>query len=98
MADRVAAKVGTYEKDGQTKGDYARLGVQLHNDNGAYLLLDPTINLAGVLIKQNAMARAEGKQERDMVMVSIFTDKPKGESPQQSAPSQDFQPDSSIPF
>jgi hypothetical protein len=96
MAKRLTAKVGTYEKNGETKGEYARLGVLMESANGEYALLDPSINLSGVLQKQNAMAAKEGKQMRDMVMVSVFTDKPKTE--QQSAPSQDFQPDESLPF
>lgn len=72
MAKRLVAKTGEYQKDGQTKGRYTDLGVILSNNNGDYMLLDPTINLAGVLAKQNAMARQSGGQERDSVMVSIF--------------------------
>lgn len=72
MAKRLTAKTGEYQKDGQTKGRYTDLGVILSNNNGEYMLLDPTVNLAGVLVKQNAMARAAGQQERDSVMVSIF--------------------------
>ena len=86
MARRLAAKVGTYQKDGATKGEYAKLGVILSNQNGDYLLIDPSINLAGVLIKQNLMAKAEGKPERDMVMVSVFDDSQ--QQGQQSAPQQ----------
>lgn len=75
MAKRVVAKVGTYtNQQGETKGEYQRLGVMMQSDNGEYMLLDPCINLAGVLIKQNALAAKEGKQQRDMVMISIFDD------------------------
>ena len=74
MAKRIAAKVGEYQKDGKTKGEYAKIGVILNNDNGEYILLDPTISMAGVLAKQNALARKTGKQERDMVIASIFDD------------------------
>ena len=74
MAKRIVAKTGTYQKDGQDKGEYAKLGVMLTNDNGDYMLLDPCVNLAGVLIKQNALAAKTGGQQRDMVMVSIFDD------------------------
>jgi len=101
MTDRLAAKVGTYtNKEGVEKGDYARLGVILTNDNGSYALLDPTINLSGVLQKQNAMAAKEGKPMRDMVLCSIFTDKQNQAAPaqQQSAPSAEFVPDQQIPF
>lgn len=75
MAKRLVAKVGEYQKDGQTKGEYQRLGVLIQgNDGGEYMLLDPSINLAGVLIKQNAMAASKGGQLRDTVMISVFSD------------------------
>lgn len=74
MAKRIVAKTGQYEKEGQTKGEYTKLGVMLNNDNGEYMLLDPSVSLAGVLIKQNALAAKSGGQQRDMVMVSIFED------------------------
>ena len=82
MAKRIVAKTGTYQKDGQEKGEYTKLGVMLSNDNGEYMLLDPCANLAGVLIKQNALAAKSGGKQRDMVMVSIFED----DNQQQQAP------------
>jgi len=72
MSKKLIAKVGTYQKNGETKNEYDELGVMLENDNGPYILLDPSINLAGVLIKQNIMAFAEGKQARSNVMISVF--------------------------
>ena len=72
MAKRLVCKVDEYEKDGQQKGKYVEIGVILSNDNGEYLLLDPTINLAGVLQKQNMLGRKKQQQPRDMVAASIF--------------------------
>ena len=80
MAKRIVAKIGTYEKDGQTKGEYAKLGVMLNNNNGDYMLLDPSISLAGVLARQNVMALSAGAEQRDMVMVSIFDDDNQGQN------------------
>ena len=74
MAKRILAKTGEYQKEGQTKGEYTKLGVMLNNDNGEYMLLDPSVSLAGLLIKQNALAAKSGGQQRDMVMISIFED------------------------
>ena len=74
MSKRIVAKTGEYQKDGQTKGEYTKLGVMLDNNNGEYMLLDPSVSLAGVLVKQNALAAKTGGQQRDMVMVSIFND------------------------
>jgi len=72
MSKRITAKVEEYQKDGEIKGKYVELGVILENQNGEFILLDPTINLAGVLAKQNAMEFAKGGQMRDNVMCSIF--------------------------
>jgi len=74
MAKRIVAKTGEYQKDGQTKGEYTKLGVMLNNNNGDYMLLDPSVSLAGLLIKQNTLAAQSGCQQRDMVMISIFED------------------------
>jgi len=89
MAKRIVAKTGVYQKDGQEKGEYTKLGVMLNNNNGDYMLMDPCINLAGVLLKQNALAAKTGGQQRDMVMISIFDDDNQGQ--QQSAPQQQQQ-------
>ena len=75
MAKRLSAKVGSFvNQQGETKGEYVKLGVIMNGDNGEYLLLDPTVSLAGVLAKQNALAIKEGKQVRDSVMCSVFDD------------------------
>lgn len=79
MAKRIVAKTGEYQKDGQTKGEYTKLGVMLNNNNGDYMLLDPSVNLAGVLIKQNSLAAKNNGQQRDMVMISIFDDDNQGQ-------------------
>ena len=75
MAKKLSAKIGEFtDNQGNTKGRYANLGVVLSNNNGEYLLMDPTVDLGGVLALQNMMARAKGQQERDRVMVSVFDD------------------------
>ncbi|MEQ3625961.1 MAG: hypothetical protein ABNH26_08640 [Celeribacter sp.] len=72
MVKRLTAKVGEYEKDGQTKGRYVDLGVILSNQNGEFMLLDPSVNLAGVLMQQRILGQAKGQKASDRVMVSIF--------------------------
>lgn len=84
MAKRLVAKTGEYQKDGQTKGEYVKIGVVLSNQNGEYMLLDPAVSLAGVLAKQNALAMSKGEQVRDNVMISVFDD----DNQQQQAPQQ----------
>jgi len=75
MAKRIVAKTGSFtNQQNEVKGEYTKLGVILSNDNGEYMLLDPSVSLAGVLIKQNALTAKTGGQQRDMLMVSIFED------------------------
>lgn len=73
MTKKLLAKVGTYtNNNNEQKNDYVKLGVVMSGQNGEFMLLDPTVNLAGVLLKQNAMNASEGKPQRDTVMVSVF--------------------------
>ena len=44
-----------------------------------YVLLDPTVNLAGVLLKQNVLAQKRNEAPSDMVMTSIFEDNNQGQ-------------------
>lgn len=72
MVKRLMVKTGEYQKDGQTKGRYTEVGVIMSNDKGEYALLDPAVNLAGVLLQQKILADANGGRSGDRVMVSIF--------------------------
>lgn len=73
MAKQIIAVTGEYQKQDGTQGaNFAEIGVVMTSQNGRdYALLDPTINLAGILLKQNALAAAKGEQPRDMVMCSV---------------------------
>ncbi len=84
MAKRITAKVEEYQKDGETKGKYVEIGVILENNNGQFILLDPTVNLAGVLAKQNVMEFSKGGQMRDNVMCSIFDNDNQQNQPNQN--------------
>ena len=85
MSKRLSAKVGEYQdkQTNETKGEYVQIGVILNNDNGEFLLLDPTVSLAGVLAKQNALEFKKGGQIRDNVMCGIYEDQPKQNNQQQ---------------
>tara|TARA_R110000744_G_scaffold104925_1_gene200713 strand:- start:1764 stop:2093 length:330 start_codon:yes stop_codon:yes gene_type:complete len=79
MSKRLSAKTGEYQdkQSGETKGEYVQIGVILNNNNGDYLLLDPTVSLAGVLAKQNALEFKKGGTMRDNVMCGIYEEQPK---------------------
>ena len=91
MTRRLTAKVGEYQKDGQTKGRYVDVGALLSNQNGEYILLNPSVSLSGILAMQNAMSQ----QPRTNVMISIFDSdnqqQPQAPQQQQQAPQQQVQ-------
>lgn len=73
MTKRLSAVIGEYTKDGQQKAEWANIGVIITGKNGKeYVLLDPTVNLAGVLLKQNVLAGKKNEAPSDMVMTSVF--------------------------
>lgn len=84
MTKRLSVKVGEYQKDGETKGEYIRLGALMSgSDGGEFLLLDPTVNIAGCLAKQNMLNHKNNKPVRDSLMVSVFDDSQQnGQAPQ----------------
>jgi len=95
MAKRIVVKVGSYTNaQGETKGEYVKVGVILQNDNGEFILLDPAINHAGLLLKQQINGIA--KNGSDSVIASIFTDE--NNAPQKAAVmSQNNQPNNDAP-
>ena len=100
MSSNLTAKTGTYTKDGVEKSEYTKLGVLLDGSNGQYILLDPALNLAGVLLKQNLLSG----QARNSIMVSIFSnDRDNQQAPAQakqggSFNDRDTMKDDEIPF
>jgi len=87
----LVAKVGEYIKDGQQKSRYMKVGVLMTKDDGSFALIDPTINFAGILVRQNMMQDTA----RDSVMISIFDqERAASPAPQQAGqPSPDFDDD-----
>ena len=95
MTKRLSAVTGEYTKDGQQKAEWTNVGVIITGKNGKdYALLDPSVNLAGVLIKQNVLAAKKGEQPSDMVMTSIFEEQQSQQQGgyQQQAPQHQQQP------
>lgn len=94
---RITAKIDEYQKDNQTKGKYVEIGVVLSNENGEYILLNPTVDLSGVLMRQRLLAQKNGKKSMDSVACSIFDNSQQNRAPgQQSTDNNGF--DSDIPF
>lgn len=74
MAKRLVAVVGEYtNQQGEQKAEFCEIGVINVSQNGKeYALIDPAVNIAGVLAKQNVLAAKRGEGLRDMVMCSVF--------------------------
>jgi len=108
MSRDVVAKTGEYTtKDGETKSEWTKIGVILSNQNGEYMLLDPAVNLAGVLAKQNMLAIEQRKAGNEKartgkaVMCSIFDRDQKGQqapAPQSTPPQAGGFDDMDVPF
>ena len=82
---RLSSVVGEYtdKQTNQQKSEWQNIGViGIGKNSKEYMLLDPTVNLAGVLLKQNVLAAKRGDQLSDMVMTSIFEEN----NQQQQAP------------
>ena len=72
MKKTISAVIGEYQKDGQTKAEWADVGVILTSNNGKeYMLLNAEVSLAGILAKQNVLAQIKGEKHRANVMCSI---------------------------
>ena len=100
MTKRLSAVVGEYtNKENQQKAEWVNIGIiGVGKNNKEYVLLDPTINLAGILLKQNVLAQKRNEAPSDMVMTSIFEEQPQQQNNQgfqqnnqQQQPQQGFQ-------
>lgn len=70
----ICVKVGTYEKNGETKSKYENVGSKWEKDDGGtFMLLKRTFNPAGVPNPDN----------KDSVILSVFDKKEKEQSSQQ---------------
>ncbi|NRA76709.1 MAG: hypothetical protein HRU18_00755 [Pseudoalteromonas sp.] len=72
---RLSAVVGEYtdKQTNQQKAEWASVGVIGVSAKGKeYMLLNPEVSLAGLLVKQNVLAANKGEKLSDMVMISII--------------------------
>lgn len=74
MTKRISAVTGEYQnQQGEQKAEFTQIGIVGVSQSGKeYILLDPSISLAGVLARQNALAFKRGEPMRDMIMCSVF--------------------------
>ena len=73
----LAVKVGSYQKDGETKNRYENVGAIMEGDKGQFMFLKRSFNPAGI--------DAEGKES---IIISMFAPKEKtGNAQNDSSPS-----------
>jgi len=63
----LAVKVGSYQKDGETKNRYENIGAIMSNDKGQFMFLKRSFNPAGV----------EFKEGSESIIISMFAPKEK---------------------
>jgi len=69
----LVVKVGSYEKNGETKNKYQNIGAVIQGDNGPYIIMDRTFNPAGVPNPEN----------RENFIVSLFEPRDNNQQNQQ---------------
>ena len=90
----LAVKVGTYQKDGETKNRYENIGAVMKSDDGStFLFIKKTFNPAGVPTDEG----------RESILVSVFDLKDsdggqRQQAPSRQAPVQQGIADDDIPF
>jgi len=105
MAKKITARVGSYTNaQGEQKGRFVEIGALGISQAGKeYVLINPTVDLGGVLQLQNIEAAKEGKEPSDRIICSVFDNdnaqgqgngygqapqqRPQGYQQQQAAPS-----------
>lgn len=90
----IVAVTGEYTKDGQQKAEFTKIGaIGFSQQSGKeFVLLDPSVSLAGVLAKQNALALKRGEEQRANIMCSVFDKSAQQQQPQQGYQQQPQQP------
>lgn len=84
---RLSAVVGEYtdKQSGQQKADWSNVGIIGVSAKGKeYMLLNPEVSLAGLLVKQNVLAANKGEKLSDMVMISIIDEQTQSNNQQQN--------------
>ena len=74
MAKKITARVGSYTNaQGEQKGRFVEVGALGTSQAGKeYVLINPTVDLGGVLQLQNIEAAKEGKEPSDRIICSVF--------------------------
>lgn len=71
----IAARIGTYQKDGQDRGRYVNLGTLFQGEDGGYFLnLDAYYDLGQIHGMQRRDDHKRGRDLRDNLSLFVFSD------------------------
>ena len=72
----IAVRIGTYTTGGTEKGRYATIGTLLQGEDGSYFgSLHAYIDLAALHQLQRADCRTRGREVRDSLAMTVFTER-----------------------
>lgn len=71
----IAARIGTYQKDGQDRGRYVNLGTLFQGEDGSYFAsLDAYYDLGQIHGMQRRDDHKRGRELRDTINLTVFTE------------------------
>ena len=70
----LSATVGEYQHEGNTKYRSVRIGVLMEHEGREYMLLDPSVSLAGTHALQRMYDHSKGRKQRDRLAVNVWHD------------------------
>lgn len=85
----IAARIGTYSKDGQDRGRYVNLGTLFQGDDGSYFgTLDAYYDLGQIHGMQRRDDHKRGRELRDTLSITVFAAEGRGNpaAPQEDVP------------
>jgi hypothetical protein len=78
----LAVKIGSYTKNGETKGRYETIGTLFQGDDGGqFITLKPFVDTWTLWQMQRMESKAAGKEMRDTLMVSVFSEEGRAAGP-----------------
>ena len=69
---RIVAKTGKYTNNqGEEKSEWTKIGVILNNDNGEFMILDPSVNLSGIAFKQRVNGISKPDTDSGLILADF---------------------------
>lgn len=93
----IAARIGTYQKDGQDRGRYVTIGTLFQGDDSGYFLnLEAYYDLGQIHGMQRRDDHKRGRELRDSLSLTVFSEEGRANKPAQAGGFADMPED--VPF